>query len=149
MLIRMLPDQIAKWWIIEGEHGIKQMVEAALPPIAGDGDDRMNSILAMLLAGAMDCWAIMNEDQVIRGMLTTTFTFDSCTNTKNLLLYTLYTVEETGPEDWKEGFDRISKWAAGHDCQNVVCYTQNEAIVNNALAVGGQIWSYIAFPLST
>jgi hypothetical protein len=145
MLTKLLPDQISKWWEI-----IWPTIEASLPPTAGSDIAISRNILSSLLSDNMQCWVdyVRDENKVmIKGIGTTTFVYDLCTNAKFLLIYTAYAVEKTSSEEWIEGYNTIVNFAKKSNCERIVAYTQNPKIVKNGQSAGAELWTYLSFPV--
>lgn len=143
MLIKFFPEQIVKHW-----DEIKMAIENALPPIAGDSPNRMNNILEELLMDRMQCWVAVNKNGRINGIGTTQLIEDHLTETKNLLVYSAFSIGVTTKEDWIRGFEVITKYAKSKGCKNIVGYTNNPKVVENMNKFGMDTSNvYFSMPL--
>ena len=147
MLVKLMPDQVARWWEV-----IQPAVEASLPPIAGSIKERRSKILSSLLSGRMHCWAVCTKDKsgketIVKGIGTTTFVLDECSGAKSLLIYSAFANVKTEAEDWVDGFNTLTNFAKENKCDKIVAYTKNEKILHNAKQAGGDVWGYVIFPL--
>lgn len=144
MLVQLLPDQVSRFWDI-----IKFAVDESLPPIVGEHPDRLNRILSSILSGKTQCWASYrreNEKIVFEGICLTKFLYDEASNTKNLLLYSVYGYEKTENEAWAEAFIATSKFAKANGCNEVVGYTNVDHLIEKAKLFGGNTeYTYITF----
>ena len=146
MLTKLLPDQISTFWDI-----IRYAIEESLPPIAGEGPDRMNRILASLLNGKAECWissAINKSKRIFEGVVITKLQYDDISNTKNLLIYCLYGYEGVDPESWKSGFKSLVKYASSKGCNRIIGYTENPFIIKLVNRLGGETrYTFVSLPL--
>ncbi len=147
MLIKLLPDQIAKRWDF-----IYETVTNAMPAFAYESPDFKKNLLQSFLIGKMECWAAHeindNGEQIIHAIITTCIRTDDLNENKTLLFYSLYAFGENFSRDyWSKGLLTLLKYAKAHNCVAVEAYTQNENLVNLARRLGGEIHSYISFPI--
>lgn len=145
MLLRLLPEQVTAYWGI-----IKEAMEKSIPPIVGDNENRMNNILAAFLANHLICWASYQKgDKVnINAFMATTINSDYISGTKNLLIYAIYSTEETHLKDWEEGFEALSKYARSINCDSIIAYSKEPKILSLADKFKGDAsYRFIKFPL--
>ena len=143
MLVRLLPDQISKFWPI-----IKYAIEQSLPPIVGEHPDKMNRILSSALCGQLDVWVSYNkgEDNKIEGIVVTEFLFDEPSGTKNMLIYCLYGYNEVTDESWLYGISGLAKYAQSRQCNQIVTYTDIPYMIDLAKKIGGEAdYTFISF----
>ena len=147
MLIRLTVEQISSFWDI-----IRYAVEQALPPVAGEGPDKMNNVLESLLEGSSDCWtSYEREDNEIKinAVLITKVLIDSVTNTRSLLIYSLYGYNEIDNGSWTEGYKALIKWAIKCKCVRIVGYTDEEKIIRVVEHMGGEAkFRFISLPIT-
>ena len=148
MLLRLLPDQVAKYW-----DEIKGAIEASLPPVVGESDDKMNNILSTILVGGMDCWLSyrkLKEGFEVTGLLVTTVVVDNCSGTRSLLLYVLFSPEgvELGNDGWAEGFEALSKYGKSVGCNRITGYTDVDYVIEMAETLGGEArYKFVSVPI--
>ena len=132
MLIKLLPDQVNRHW-----EPIRYALLVSLPPTARV--DRENNILKALLSGEMDAWVATRDARPV-GVLVTTLTMDGASETKNLLVYALASLDETIlPDDvWLEGIEQLRKYAESKGCHRIIGYTESSRIAQMIQKVGGQ-----------
>jgi len=146
MLTKLLPDQISDYWDI-----IRYAVEQSLPPVVGEGPDKMNKILSSLLMGKSHCWAsytINGNKRRFEGIVITKISYDDISDTKNLLIYCLYSYEGISEESWVSGFKSLVKFAESRNCDRIIGYTKEPLIVKKVNQLGGDAdYIFVSLPL--
>jgi len=143
MITKLLPEDVSKYWDI-----ISYGLERSLPPVA-NGVERMNNILASLLAGSMECWLGSEGDQ-IAGMMVTAVAEDVCSGTRDLMIYALYGYDKLPGELWVEGYSLVSRYAKSKNCGRITAYTNVPSLVEVAKKFGGDTqYTYITVPLDS
>lgn len=133
MLVRLMPEQTAKYW-----EQIKFAVENSVPPTVR-GTMNMNKVLYSLESGRMVAWASVDEGKIV-AIVTTTIMEDSCTDTKNLLIYSVYGIaEQIGKKNWTDGYETLMKYAKAQGCAQLVAFSRVEAIKRIAKHFGADI----------
>lgn len=143
----MLPDQIAKFWPLIGAG-----ITRSLPPMAGESPDKINRILENMLTGEMQCWAAFRKEDTVEviGFVTTGVTFDYCSRTRNLLLYTIYGLKKTRASDWIEGAEALFKFAKVMKCDRIVGYTMFDNLKELAKKFGADTrYTFISIPINS
>jgi hypothetical protein len=144
MLIKLLPDQISKFWDI-----IKYAVDQSVPPIAGEHPNRLNNILMSALDGSIDVWASVDKSRGgnrFEGVVLTEILFDRPSKTKNLLIYCLYGYDDVDKHSWMTGLKTIVKYAASKGCNQIVAYTEVPYIIELVKNLGGDTkFTFISF----
>ncbi len=146
MLTKLLPEQIAQFWDI-----IKYAIEESLPPIAGEGSDKMNRILTSLLSGKSECWisyTVDGKQRKLEGVGITKIQYDDVSDTKNLLVYCLYSWEGINRSSWTSGFKSLVKYASSKGCNRIIGYTEVPFIADMVKKLGGEArYTFISLPL--
>lgn len=146
MLVRLLPDQIARFWDI-----IKYAVEESLPPVVSKDIDNMQNVLTGCLDGSLEVWASYSKkDNVtkLEGIILTQFIFDRATKTKNLLIYCLYGYNQFSKDSWTSGIESLKKYAKAKGCSQIVAYSDVPLIINLAKQLGADTkYTFISFDL--
>ena len=141
MLVKLTPDQVATYW-----DSLRPMIEAALPPIADpDSNERMNNVLARLLADNMQCW-VVQRDSKIWGVGTSIIQEDVATGGRDLLLYSVYAAPGATGEDWTDAFETVRRWALAKGCKRYVGYTTNPVMIKVLEKFGAEFWTYAMVP---
>jgi len=145
MLTRLLPGQIANMWDI-----IRYAIEQSVPPATGEHPDKMNRILAAALSGSIDIWASYHKEEdgkvKFEGLAVTQILYDNASQTKNLLLYSLYGYTGPSGNTWVGGIGTLAKFAKSRGCSSIVAYTQEQGIVKLAERLGADTsFTFIQF----
>jgi hypothetical protein len=146
MLTKLMPDQISNFWDI-----IKYAIEESLPPIAGESPDKMNKILAALLIGKAQCWAIYDKTEKenrFEGIMITKVLYDDISDTKNLLIYCLYGYEKISKKNWFIGIKSLVKFATGQGCSQIIGYSDAPLILKMVERLKGETkYTFVRIPL--
>lgn len=146
MLIKLLPDQISNFWDI-----IKYGIQQSLPPVAGEGPDKMNKIFTSLLSGKAQCWASYentNNGKRFEGIVVTRILYDDVSDTRSLLVYCLYGYDRIDNKSWRDGLKVLIKWAASRNCNRIIAYTSVPEILKLVQRLGGSTeYRFISIPL--
>lgn len=143
MIVKLLPDQISKFWDI-----IRYAVEQSLPPTAGQHPNTMNFILMAALEGRIDVWVSFTRKEVtkIEAIMLTRFIYDHPTRTRNLLIYSLFGYKIVSKESWMKGLETIAKYAKKEKCTQIVAYTNLDSVSGLAKELGGDTdYTFISF----
>lgn len=127
MLIKLLPEQTAKYWPM-----IKESLENTIPGEYLHKHARLNNILELLIADKMHCWWSVEEKDgnfKLFGVLITTFFNDDCTKTRNLRIYSVFGYEDIPFSEWEEGFKTIVEFARAKNCSYVDAFTDIPGVV--------------------
>ncbi len=145
MLLRMLPDQVKEHW-----DEIKVAIFESLPIWTGERSSLMNDILVSILTEQMTVWVSYqthDKIQIIDAIATTTFVYNEFSKTKNMLIFTLFGYKLIPEKSWIEAVDAGTKYAKAHGCDNIVSYTDNEAVLAQAKMFKCQVTNMITIPI--
>jgi len=147
MLLRLTPEQVSERW-----DSIKYGIYDALPPYSGEREELMNEILISILCERIICWlSYIIDDEGIKqvdGFVTTAIVTDPISKTRNLLLYTVMRYGNEIERSWAEGHVALSKFGKSKNCENIIAYTNSNAVLKRAKAAGGDIsYQLIFIPL--
>jgi hypothetical protein len=134
MLVKLLPDQIAKHWPL-----VKQALEGSVPGEYLHKYARLNNILENLLAERMHCWwsaEEINGEIKLYGVLVTTFFDDDCARIKSLRLYAVYGYEDVPEQEWIDGLATLERFAKAHGCVQIDAFTEIPYMVALATRLG-------------
>lgn len=132
MLLLLMPDQIEPYWE-DIKDGMRRAVPVSIP-------DRDEKVLQKLLLGMMQMWISyrpQENNKVVAGILTAMIE-DQIHDRINLLIYALWTIDESKKEDWLEGLEALNKFARGKGCSRIVAYTEATGIIRLAETTGGE-----------
>lgn len=132
MLLQLLPRDITKHW-----EGISEAISKSLPPITSASKDRMTVILKSLIVGTMQCWVLHKPDGIY-AVATTEFAIDPGSKTKNLLIFSLFSLRQISDELWIEGLKGLQKFAKVNSCETIIAFTDAPAIVTLTERLGGE-----------
>ncbi len=139
MLLQLLPRDITKHW-----EGLSEAISKSLPPTTSVSRDRMSIILQSLISETMQCWVLCEpsvEKKVseLFAVATTELVKETGSATRNLLIYSLFGLRAVSDDQWREGFETLRKFAQSRDCENIIAYTDNPAVVSLAKKFGGDV----------
>jgi hypothetical protein len=137
--VRMARVQVAdigKLWDF-----IRPCILGALPPTVFETETVAANILKSLLLEELQCWFLYRREDgkpVIYAVATTCIDSDSISGNRNLLLYSLYGLQQPiGESVWTVGLTGLLKYKDRMLCQNLIAYTDQEDVVKRALSFGG------------
>ena len=144
MLIRLLPKQVSDHWDEISDH-----IKESLVPTVDVTPDLMNNILAALLSGKMVCWvSVFDESSRINSICVTQVLYDDASDTKSLLFYSIYSINNMSEEEWKSGFETLRVYGKKLGCKKVIAYTNLDYIIDIAKMLGGEAkYTYLSIPL--
>jgi hypothetical protein len=145
-ITKLIPPQIMTYW-----PQIKECINNSLPPHVKDSDESMLRIQESLLVGNLECWLIHESGDVskVLALATTCFVTDEVSMTKNLLVYTMATLNPHSRDLWSIAHEMIGRYAVSRVCSNVIAYSNLPEVINIAERLGGDTsWRIIYFPLS-
>ena len=150
MLVKLTADQIANMWDI-----LKFGIENSLPPISGEGPDKINKIFEALLSGGYDCWVRLSARRRrkanlnLESMVVTTITTDHASDTNNFLIYTMYGFRPISDEEWLEGYMTLAKYAKAKGCNRMIAYSNEPRVLDIVDKIGGdRSYSFISYSLN-
>lgn len=140
MLVKLTGEQVSAYWI----DMVKPAIANSLPAHVDMAEDTMNNVLAQILSDKLQCWAVMLDGNIV-GICTTMVTDDPVTQTRSLLIYSLYNFTDTEyPEDlWLNCMAQMQKVAQSYNAYPIYCYTDNEQIVERAKQNGGAFSQHV------
>lgn len=144
MLVKLLPDQVSKFWDV-----IKYAVEQSLPPIVGEAPNKMQNILSGCLSGKVDVWASYEkegEKRKFEGIALTKVLHDDASMTNNLLIYCIYGYNGISSSSWRQGLISLLKYAYRIKCNQIVAYTEVPELIDLVKKLGGEAkYTFISF----
>ena len=135
MLIKLLPDQVTKFWKI-----ISFAINESLPPVAIGTRNRLNNMLKEILARRAHVWFNMqkrDESFEISAVLVTHVYTDPMSEVKSLVIYCLYATAFNSDQTWAKGCETLRTFARSLGCHRVVGYTNSERVRQVIEANGG------------
>lgn len=136
MLVRLTPDQVDKAWDV-----LAPMIAESLPPTEVYSGSGMVGILRSLLVEDMICWLYYGDDEETEKdpytLVLTTEQLNKHTDSKNLLIYALYGIQEMPRAWWLDGFKTLKKYAEGTNCKKITAYSNIPSIIKFWEKLGG------------
>lgn len=127
MIIQLLPQQLVKLWT-----SIRFAIAQTFVPRTLCTNEVLRHILARLLSGRMQCWAILGEDKSFLGFLITRIAVDEFTGERVLQMDHIYGFAPLSDDVWQKGFEILSKFALKNKCTCFVALTDNPKIIQIA-----------------
>jgi len=144
-ITKLNPQDIMNYW-----PQIKECINASLPPHIKDCAESLLKIQENLLIGILDCWMGYepgNQSKVY-ALATTGIVTDEFSGTRNLLVYTLSTLNPHPQAIWHESLEYLSKYARSKNCENIIAYTNLPEVENIVLRIGGDTsWKLLYFKM--
>ena len=132
MLVKLLPDQVARHWEI-----IRRSIEESDFSLPGESKEKMNNMLEEFLVGKRQAWISYNSEKVVNGVVTTQIQEDKIAEIKSVLIYSVYSFGEADMKDWYEGFRALKKFAKGEGCSYFYAFSNNDFIIDISNRLGG------------
>lgn len=147
MLLKLLPDQISKYWPI-----ISYGVMKSLPPHVQPSPALMADVLNSFLIGKLSCWfgfekRSSNNEPALKVMAVTLPVVDDISGTRNLLIYCLYGFSPIAEQNWAIWFEVLRKYARGISCSYIIAYTNIDRVVNISKLLNGKVSAFITFEI--
>lgn len=132
-LVRLLPDQIMRYW-----DQISECISDAMPSFAHKDKAAMLQVQQRLLLQTLDCWIAMRdtESDIIYGVMTTQLVFDGPTRTRNLLIYSVSTISDHPSDMWQLAAEKLSKYATTKNCKHIIAYSNDPRMLHIAEKLG-------------
>lgn len=127
MILKLLPDQITKYW-----DAIRYGLLSTDTPSGMLNAKDIQSILCDILKGSMQCWVVCEEDKEIKGFILTSIYKDNFTQSKSLLIYSLYMFTPVSTEKAMIIYQKLEAFAKASDCTKLIAYTTNEQVLSIA-----------------
>ena len=137
MLLHLLPNDISKYW-----GGISEAISKSLPPFTINDKERMLVILKSLMSGIMQCWLLheIEDDKItLYAIMTTEFSIDPASQTKNLLIFSLYGLQPAPSGLWEDGYKTLRLYAKVNRCQSIIAFTDVPEVLSIISKLGGDI----------
>jgi hypothetical protein len=118
MLLRLLPEQIARNW-----EYIKHGIENSVPNEILKQHDRLNNILESLLSSGMQCWwwvrGVDGENPEVAAQVITTICVDDCSKTRTLRIYSLFGYDNIEVKEFAEGQATLIAYGKTMGCEQL------------------------------
>lgn len=144
-ICKLTPEQIMEHW-----PEIKECINSSLPPHIKDNPETMLHIQESLLVGNLECWIGYEPGNISKMYVvaTTNIVTEDISQTRNLLVYTLTTLNPHPREIWEEALAYLSRYAKSKNCTNIIAFSNLPEVENIVNRVGGiSNWRLLYFPL--
>jgi hypothetical protein len=133
MIVRLIPDQIAKFWEL-----IKGAIAASVSKEYEVSGNLLNNSLKNLLTGTSQAWLVMDEQngKPIVGVVVTYITDDPMGEQRNLVIYALFGFQIVDDSIWLDGIDKLKEFARANGCKQLVGYTTSRILENRITKYG-------------
>lgn len=123
MLIRLIPAQIPTMWDAIKFASAKATIlqESELPKY-------LNKLLHDLLSSKAQCFAKLDGDRRLTGIIITKLLVDNLTDEKILEVENLYSFEPVSKEQWMEGLGIIGRFAVASGCVRIVTFATTDKV---------------------
>ena len=140
MLIKLLANQIAENW-----ETLQPAILGSLNPAVSMDQVKLEALYENLIADKVQCWSIVrraSKAQIeIMAFMTTTIIEDPGTGGLSLLIYSLFGIRPLHEDIdlWLDSCVGLRKYAAAHDCEKIVGYTNSSSVLQTVQEhLGGQ-----------
>jgi hypothetical protein len=143
MIVRIAPEQIATIW----EYVRPGIMETMLP-VAEQNHETIQRVLRSLLAEDMQLWLGLENpedftDKSIYGVMVTTIYSDLISESKSLVIYSLFETREIPPMIWLLGMRKLGDFAAAMSCSQIIAYTDIPRIITLAKSLGFKTMTFL------
>ena len=133
MLVQLVPDQIRSNW-----GSISKAIRMSMPPDVRESDEVMHSILSASLTGLIRVWTLLDDNKPV-AIVATTFSTETFSKTKNLIIYALYGLTTIPDDLWKTGLLTLKRYAKSNGCTRIIGYTDSNRIIKKTKELGGSV----------
>lgn len=123
MLVKLLPDQIAKLWDI-----IRYGLIRTWPIGTESGSERVQDVLRNLLSETIQCWMAKDGEEFL-GFLLTKICICDVTGSKSLNLISVFGFKVVPDAQWARGMEQLIEFAKANGCSYVTATSDNAKIL--------------------
>lgn len=138
-LLRLEPTQVGNFWNLIKTGLVGGLASADRSPV------RDQNILEQLVSGGMQCWFLTSDAP--EAVAVTQIYEDAITKERVMLIYSLYSFNETGTvpiDEWVKALNKVRAYAHSQGCAKVVSYTNEDRIREIYRRAGGvERYSYM------
>ena len=147
MLVKLLPEQIAKYW-----EYVKYAALNSLPPGTDYTQEMVENALENLLSDILQCWWVVTEedggaDFKLHAILITGFFYDNVTKENTLRVCHAFGFLDMSKELWEDAINTLIEFAKAKDCTSLDAFTENEAILRVGKMYGARIMNYVYYKI--
>jgi hypothetical protein len=143
MIVRMAPEQIAKMW-----EYIRPGIMETMLPVADQNHETIQRVLRSLLSEDMQLWLGLEDpedfsEKSIYGVMVTTIYCDLISETKSLVIYSLFETRSIPPAVWLYGMNKLKDFGTAMDCKQIIAYTDIPRIIELAKSLGFKTMTFL------
>jgi len=148
MWVKLPPELVSTCW-----NELRDQISESLPPTISFSQQRMSNILEALISEDMTLWVAVRinieEERVgVLGHAITKIVEDEITETRNLMLFTLWSGASMTRRDFEEGISVGRRYAEKKGCENITAYASNESIIKTSKRFGfDNEWRVLVLPV--
>ena len=131
MLIKLLPEQLVKFWDM-----LRFAIAETFVPRSTCTNEHLKNILVNLLSGKSQCWLMKNKDNEFVGFLITRIAIEDSIKERVLSLDHIYAYKQMPEELWETGYRTLEDYARNNSCKAFVSMTENARVVQQAEKFG-------------
>jgi hypothetical protein len=131
MLIRLLPQQIVKFWDM-----VRFAIAETFMPRKSCTNEHLQWILSRLLASKMELWMAFTKDKKFLGFVTTRIGTEQGNGEKVLYIESAYAYQGV-PEDMLfAGIKTLESYAKKNNCKTLVAMTESDRVCKLTAKLG-------------
>jgi hypothetical protein len=139
----MAPEQIAKMW-----EYIRPGIMETMLPMVDQNHETMQRILRSLLSEDMQLWLGLEDpedftEKSIYGVMVTTIYCDLISESKSLVIYSLFETRDIPPMIWSLGMRKLNDFKNAMGCSRLIAYTNIPRIIELAKSLGFSTMTFL------
>lgn len=143
MIIRLSQDEIIRVW----DH-VRPGIFATLAPTGEKRTETIQRVLRSLLCGDMELWLALEDpndfsEKSIYGAFTTVIYKEPISESKSLLIYSLFETRSVPPAIWAIGLKKLRDYASVQGCFSLSAYSNIPKIIEMCEAMGFRPATYL------
>jgi len=123
MLVKLLPQQIAKLWDI-----IRYGLVRTWPIGTEDSSERVQELLRNLLTETIQCW-MAKEGEEFLGFLLTKINICDVTGSRSLNVMSVFGFKVVPDAQWVKGMAQLVEFAKANNCKFITATSDNAKIL--------------------
>ena len=123
-MVKLLPNQLVKYWDM-----LRLAIAESFMPRNSCSNAYLRHILASLLSGRSQCWAILGEDRKFVGFVITRVSVEAGIGERVLNVDTLYAYVGISDEAFTKGWRTLEEFARANKCKAIASMTENPRIL--------------------
>lgn len=129
----MLPEQVSADW-----NTFAPLIEISLPPVVFDRRLRMSNVLRSILMEELEVWVYYDIPVQTKYVLSTLIRTDPVSLGKDLLIYSFSSLGQMREEEFKNGLEKLKKYARANDCDAITAFVEDSRIEKFLVSQGAK-----------